>query len=408
MKNKIYLSKIMNYDKILIKICFGQRLRFKKVQKIINLCPNIKNYLLNRFDYIESIKESLHRIKNNIEIRPICPICGKPVKFMGLSNMLYRTYCSDKCAALDPVSKENRKQTCIRKYGVEYSGQAKEKKEKTIKTWLNKYGVDNPRKAECIKKKITQYFKDKNKVNKIIEKRKQTCLEKYGVEYSLQSDLVKNKIKETCLKKYGVDHPWKSDKVKQEIKETIENRYGDNKNQIIEKIKETCLKKYGVSSWSKTNDFKQMLKENREKIENKKNDTKRKNHTFNSSKIEEELYLYIKEKFPSVKRQYKDNERYPWCCDFYIQELDYFIELNGSWTHGNHPFNSLSKEDQDRLKEMKTKAVNSKYYNNAIKNWTERDVNKRNKAKENNLNFKEVWSLKEGKEFIDKLYEKIK
>lgn len=408
MKNKIYLSKIMNYDKILIKICFGQRLRFKKVQKIINLCPNIKNYLLNRFDYIESIKESLHRIKNNIEIRPICPICGKPVKFTGLSNMLYRTYCSDKCAALDPVSKENRKQTCIRKYGVEYSGQAKEKKEKTIKTWLNKYGVDNPRKAKCIKKKITQYFKDKNKVNKIIEKRKQTCLEKYGVEYSSQSDLVKNKIKETCLKKYGVDHPWKSDKVKQEIKETIENRYGDNKNQIIEKIKETCLKRYGVSSWSKTNDFKQMLKENREKIENKKNDTKRKNHTFNSSKIEEELYLYIKEKFPSVKRQYKDNERYPWCCDFYIQELDYFIELNGSWTHGNHPFDSLSKEDQDRLKEMKTKAVNSKYYNNAIKNWTERDVNKRNKAKENNLNFKEVWSLKEGKEFIDKLYEKIK
>ena len=408
MKNKIYLSEIMNYDKILIKICFGKRLRFKKVQKIINFCPNIKNYLLNRFDYVESIKESLHRIKNNIEIRPICPICGKPVKFMGLSNMLYRIYCSDKCAALDPVSKENRKQTCIRKYGVEYSGQAKEKKEKTIKTWLNKYGVDNPRKAECIKKKITQYFKDKNKVNKIIEKRKQTCLEKYGVEYSSQSDLVKNKIKETCLKKYGVDHPWKSDEVKQEIKETIENRYGSNKNQIIEKIKETCLKRYGVSSWSKTKDFKQMLKENREKIENKKNNTKRKNHTFNSSKMEEELYLYIKEKFPLVKRQYKDNERYPWCCDFYIQELDYFIELNGSWTHGNHPFDSLSEEDQNKLKEMKVKAVNSKYYNNAIKNWTERDVNKRNKAKENNLNFKEVWSLKEGKEFIDKLYEKIK
>ena len=61
----------MNYDKILIKICFGQRLRFKKVQKIINLCPNIKNYLLNRFDYIESIKESLHRIKNNIEEIPL-------------------------------------------------------------------------------------------------------------------------------------------------------------------------------------------------------------------------------------------------------------------------------------------------------------------------------------------------
>lgn len=36
--------------------------------------------------------------------------------------------------------------------------------------------------------------------------------------------------------------------------------------------------------------------------------------------------------------------------------------------------------------------------------WTIKDVEKRNCAKENNLNFKEVWSLKEGKEFIDKLF----
>lgn len=40
--------------------------------------------------------------------------------------------------------------------------------------------------------------------------------------------------------------------------------------------------------------------------------------------------------------------------------------------------------------------------------WTKRDPYKRKYAIENNLNFKEVWSLKEGKEFIDKLYEKIK
>ena len=44
---------------------------------------------------------------------------------------------------------------------------------------------------------------------------------------------------------------------------------------IEDKNKETCLKRYGVSSWSKTKDFKQMLKENREKIENKKNNTKK-------------------------------------------------------------------------------------------------------------------------------------
>ena len=42
-------------------------------------------------------------------------------------------------------------------------------------------------------------------------------------------------------------------------------------------------------------------------------------------------------------------------------------------------------------------------YLNEIKTWVVSDVNKRNKAKENHLNFKEVWNLDEGKEFINKL-----
>ena len=119
------------------------------------------------------------------------------------------------------------------------------------------------------------------------------------------------------------------------------------------------------------------------------------------------MYLYINEKFPSVIRQYKDKERYPYCCDFYIPELDYFIELNGNWTHCKHPYNIDSIEDKKILEFWNTKSLEGhKYYLNAIKTWTIYDVNKRNKAKENNLNFKEVWSLEEGKEFIDGLYEK--
>ena len=43
------------------------------------------------------------------------------------------------------------------------------------------------------------------------------------------------------------------------------------------------------------------------------------------------------------------------------------------------------------------------YLNYIISNNDWEDVEKRNCAKEHNLNFKEVWSLKEGKEFIDNL-----
>ena len=133
-------------------------------------------------------------------------------------------------------------------------------------------------------------------------------------------------------------------------------------------------------------------------------ESKRKNHTFNTSKPEEELYLYIKEKFPSVVRQYKDKERYPFCCDFYIPELDLFLELNGMWTHGEHAYNK--EKDKNKLIQWEEKSKNSNFYKCAIKVWTIKDPEKRDCANRNHLNFKEVWSLKEGKEFIDNLYEK--
>ena len=115
------------------------------------------------------------------------------------------------------------------------------------------------------------------------------------------------------------------------------------------------------------------------------------------------MYLYIKEKFPSVIRQYKDKERYPYFCDFYIPELDLFLELNGTWTHGNHPYDMNSKEDNSILNIWKEKSKEHPMYLAAIKTWVVSDVNKRNKAKENHLNFKEVWNLDEGKEFINNL-----
>lgn len=40
------------------------------------------------------------------------------------------------------------------------------------------------------------------------------------------------------------------------------------------------------------------------------------------------------------------------------------------------------------------------YYNNAITTWTIRDVNKRNIAKNNNLNWIEFWNIDELKKWI--------
>lgn len=120
--------------------------------------------------------------------------------------------------------------------------------------------------------------------------------------------------------------------------------------------------------------------------------TKKKNNSFNTSKPEEELYQKLQEEYNSkhIYRNYKE-ERYPFYCDFYILEDDLFIELNNHWTHGGKPYDPEDIECQEKLKLWQEKAKQSKFYENAIKTWTERDVKKQRIAKENNLNYKVIY-----------------
>ena len=108
------------------------------------------------------------------------------------------------------------------------------------------------------------------------EKRKQTCLDKYGYECVFQSDEVKNKFKQNSLKKYGVDHPnkaninktkiknsWalKSNEEKQAFKEKISktklNKSQDEKNKIIQKVKQIKKEKYGDENYRNDKKIKQ-------------------------------------------------------------------------------------------------------------------------------------------------------
>lgn len=73
------------------------------------------------------------------------------------------------------------------------------------------------------------------------------------------------------------------------------------------------------------------------------------------------------------------------------------------WTHGGHPYNRNSLQDKQKVEKWKLKSNNGEHpmYLAAIECWTTRDVQKRELAKKNNLNYKEVWTLEEGKKFID-------
>ena len=324
-----------------------------------------QKYLLENFPFLDNINIILQHIKYNINEQGYCKECGKPTKWI---KNHYQEYCCILCMQQSNTAKENRKKTNIIKYGVSTNLQLKSIREKAKE---NSHTIEAISKQHNTKKKkygwATPFQNPKsmnlaisNSHNKIGNARRiDTNINKYGCENPMQNINIKEKIKQTCIKRYNVINPWQLEKVK------INSQTKEAKQKALE--------------------------------------TKRKNHTFNSSKPEEELYLYIKEKFPDVIRQYRDEKRYPWCCDFYIPMLDYFIELNGNWTHGKHAFSSTSKEDLYIIEEWKKRSVEHPYYGNAIKTWTIYDMKKRNKAKKENLNFKEVWSLEEGKEFINNL-----
>ena len=348
---------------------------------------DIYEYLINRYDDSDSLKETLFRIYNGIEEHPKCPTCGKPLVFKGI----FFKFCSNICAQSSDEIKQKIKQTCLKKYGVDNYNKTKESKEKIKQTCLEKYGVE--------------YFWQSDECK---EKIKQTCLEKYGVDSPLKSEKIRNKGKQTCLEKYGVDNPAKLEENKEKVKQTCLKKYGglapicdpNIKNQI----KQTCLEKYGVDNYGKSLKHKINMSTimSSDEMQEHRYNVMTKNHSFNTSKPEEELYLYIKEKFPSVKRQYKDKLRYPYNCDFYIPELDYFIELQGYYTHNTHPYNPNSISDQvlvERYKERYGPKCQ------AITIWTLKDPEKRDCAKRNHLNFKEIWNLEEGKKFIDNLFE---
>ena len=231
----------------------------------------------------------------------------------------------------------------------------------------------------------------------INDKRKQTTFEHFGVDWSMQSEEVKEKSRQTCLERYGTENAFQNEGIKHKQQQTCLERYGHKhpaqSEEIKEKMHQTFLKHYG---------YEHVLQN--EAIKEKAYQTKCKNKTVNSSKPEEDIFNILFSLYGShVKHHYKE-QRYNYACDFYIDLLDMFIEQQGTWYHGKHIFNPENDSDIQLLNKWKQKVSDGHpAYKDAIYVWTERDPLKRQTAKENNLNYFELWTLKEALSFIDEL-----
>lgn len=310
-----------------------------------------KEYLMNRYSDTLSLAESLYRIKANIEEVPLCPTCHNKLKYDDKKKR-YRYYCGKECAGKDPKHIEARKKGIFDKYGCYCTMQLKEVKEKSKESWANK---------------------TTNEIKEIKEKSKKTCIKKYGID-------------NWCGQKKNKEH-W-ANKSKEEL------------NEITEKKKKTFLKHYGVDNYTKTNEWRKHVSDISDSIKRKAYATMKRKKSFlgNTSKEEKKVLELLGVIYPDIIHQYRDNERYPWNCDFYIPSKDLFIEYQGFYTHNNHAYNKESTEDQiEKEKLIKKYGEDSQ----SVTIWTIKDVEKRETAKKNNLNYIEFFNLKEVEKYIE-------
>jgi hypothetical protein len=142
------------------------------------------------------------------------------------------------------ITSERRKQKCIQMYGVEHFMKVKEIKNKANNTFSSNYG---------------------NNHELISEKRKKTCFEKYGVEHTSKNKIIQQKIKNTIKEKYGVEHILQNEYFKNKAKQTLITNYGVDvpmkSEKIKDKAKQTLITNYGVDVPMKSEQIKNKVKE---------------------------------------------------------------------------------------------------------------------------------------------------
>ena len=289
-------------------------------------------------------------------------------------------------------------------YGVSYVAQSPVIQAKIRATNLRRYGYTNANKRPFMRKHMSQVMKKNAPM--IAAKSRKICLEKYGVEYYGQTaearkaqsermhgnlDVFLAKTRATMQKRYGVNYSWESSALRNKAYSTMQKRYGtscycqsddyrENLDSIMDKVRNTNMSRYGAPFYVQSDEYKQNVND----IQSRIIATKRQNGVLNTSTVEKHV-----KGFDDFESQYNKDARYPYLCDFYDKDRDLFIEVNASWTHGYHWYDA--EKDVAVCTKWKDKSEDSTYYANALEVFTKRDVEKRECARVNSLNYVTLW-----------------
>ena len=270
----------------------------------------------------------------------------------------YKTYCSDECKLIHrPI-----------KFKDTYANKDMDAilaKRKT--TNIEKFGVDNASKNDSIRERLRITTGATAEIR--TKKTKNNNLEKYGVESTNSLQSVKDKKKESFLEKYGVDHQLKIPSVAAAVslkntenapkrlavaRLTKHNIYGDENYNNRDKYKETCVEKFGVENPS------QNIEIHTKKI---KNGYKSKQYIMPSGKIiyiqgwenkalddllkeyTEDEICAITADIPRITYYDERGKKHYYFPDFYIPKDNLIIEIKSEWTYNkNIPRHNMKRD----------------------------------------------------------------
>lgn len=355
---------------VLEELYLKQNKTREQIAKELNVPESQVNFYCWKYQIHKDIKAHL--------FEKICPICNK--HFIVATADRDRIYCSDKCARIGRRKVPRKICPNCGKEFVNYSR----------------------KKCYCSKKCRHEYEYKQSFI--IYRKVCQHCGKEYDYYDAMPNWFAKGQVEgkkyygidssKYCCYDCGVAH-------RQEVScKTCLNKYGVEftaaSENNLRKSKETKLKRYGNAYYTGNRIY---TREKLNIIAKKQYDTKKKNKSFTGkgkindiscSLAEEKIYQILSKKYQNVEFE-KFITGYG-KCDFYIPELDLYIEYQGTWTHGDKPFEGTAK-DLKKVEEWKAK--NTSYYERAILDWTVNDSRKRAFAKQNNLNWIEFFTIKE-------------
>ena len=401
---ELYINQNLSANKIAsICNCSSDKvyanLKFYQIKKSKELINKAKSELWKNKSK-EELQEMINKIKNTFRLKTPEQ---KQARIKAIKSSYYnkseeeKRLIYEKQRLTNNLKSKEEKQAIINKCKAAWNNKSEEERELIIKrrkeAWKNK----SKEEKELIKQKHKKYWQ--NLSQEQLENWKKQVSKNSKMMWQNRSDEQINTTRTKMSKKALERESNMSEEQRQNRINKFKQTYYSAKEdvRIARNLKNSLAKKLYWQNISeldlahRSNKYKETMSakssEEKNQIQEKIYETKKKNKSFNQSKPEKRLLYELKTLYPDVKYQWRDKQRYPFSADIYIPSLDLFIEFNFMWTHGREPYNEHDTEHQKQLKIWIQKAEKSAFYKNAIYTWTDLDVRKRHYAEKHNLNW---------------------